>query len=91
MSKAIEQDISSNDLSGFLGLLEPGIASIFDNALAGNELSIQDCCALFAVTGLEYNALVMVADELRRRSVGNIVTYVVNRNINFTNVCVKRC
>ena len=33
----------------------------------------------------------MVADELRRRTVGDIVTYVVNRNINFTNVCIKRC
>ena len=33
----------------------------------------------------------MAADELRRRSVGDLVTYVVNRNINFTNVCIKRC
>ena len=33
----------------------------------------------------------MTADELRRRTVGDIVTYVVNRNINFTNVCIKRC
>jgi FO synthase subunit 2 len=33
----------------------------------------------------------MVADELRRRTVGDLVTYVVNRNINFTNVCIKRC
>jgi 7,8-didemethyl-8-hydroxy-5-deazariboflavin synthase CofH subunit len=35
--------------------------------------------------------LLMTADELRRRRVGDIVTYVVNRNINFTNVCIKRC
>ena len=33
----------------------------------------------------------MVADELRRRTVGDLVTYVVNRNVNFTNVCIKRC
>src|SRR5207253_7131060 len=33
----------------------------------------------------------LVADELRRQQVGDVVTYVVNRNINFTNVCVKRC
>jgi 5-amino-6-(D-ribitylamino)uracil---L-tyrosine 4-hydroxyphenyl transferase len=37
------------------------------------------------------NTVVLVADELRRRSVGNTVTYVINRNINFTNVCIKRC
>jgi FO synthase subunit 2 len=35
--------------------------------------------------------VLMVADELRRRTIGNHVTYVVNRNINFTNVCIKRC
>ena len=35
--------------------------------------------------------MVMVADDLRRRTVGDVVTYVVNRNINFTNVCIKRC
>src|SRR5947208_7226859 len=33
----------------------------------------------------------MVADELRKRKVGDVVTYVVNRNINFTNVCIKQC
>ena len=32
-----------------------------------------------------------ISDELRRRSVGDLVTFVVNRNINFTNVCIKRC
>jgi FO synthase subunit 2 len=35
--------------------------------------------------------LVLVADELRRRTVGDSVTFVVNRNINFTNVCIKQC
>ncbi|MBH74675.1 MAG: 7,8-didemethyl-8-hydroxy-5-deazariboflavin synthase subunit CofH [Dehalococcoidia bacterium] len=91
MPKAIEQNIRSKDLSGFLNLLEPEISSIFDNVLAGKELNVQDAYTLFGVSGLEYNALIMVADELRRQSVGNVVTYVVNRNINFTNVCVKRC
>lgn len=91
MPKAIEQNIRSKDLSGFLSLLEPEISSIFDNVLAGKELNVQDAYTLFGVSGLEYNALIMVADELRRQSVGNVVTYVVNRNINFTNVCVKRC
>ena len=41
--------------------------------------------------GMEMNMLVLVADELRRRTVGENVTYVINRNINFTNVCIKRC
>jgi FO synthase subunit 2 len=35
--------------------------------------------------------LTSVGDELRRRACGNVVTYVINRNVNFTNVCIKRC
>ena len=42
-------------------------------------------------TGSDYNAVLQVSDELRRRTVGDLVTFVVNRNINFTNVCIKRC
>ena len=37
------------------------------------------------------NAIVLAADDLRRRTVGDVVTYVINRNINFTNVCIKHC
>src|SRR5207248_2950538 len=47
--------------------------------------------ALCRATGAALHALCLVADELRRRQVGEAVTYVVNRNINFTNVCVKAC
>jgi 7,8-didemethyl-8-hydroxy-5-deazariboflavin synthase CofH subunit len=62
-----------------------------DRVLAGHELSADDGAELFAAKGKELQNLVSVADELRRRRVGNRVSYVVNRNINFTNVCVKRC
>jgi FO synthase subunit 2 len=37
------------------------------------------------------NLLTSIGDELRRRACGNVVTYVINRNVNFTNVCIKRC
>jgi FO synthase subunit 2 len=40
---------------------------------------------------MDFHLIGLVADEIRRRRVGNIVTYVVNRNINFTNVCIKQC
>ena len=40
---------------------------------------------------MDFHLIGLAADELRRRRVGNIVTYVVNRNINFTNVCIKQC
>src|SRR5207244_2921047 len=47
--------------------------------------------ALTRVEGRDLHALTLVADELRRQQAGDVVTYVVNRNINFTNVCIKHC
>ncbi len=79
------------DIEGLIKILDPQVARILDNALAGGDISADDAVALFGTTGLEYNAMTVVADELRRRAVGDVVTYVVNRNINFTNVCIKRC
>ena len=78
-------------LEHMLKAIEPGVAHTLNNALEGQDISVEDAVALFDTSGLEFNALVMTADELRRRRVGDIVTYVVNRNINFTNVCIKRC
>jgi len=52
---------------------------------------VADADVLALTTGRELQALSLVADELRRRHVGDAVTYVVNRNINFTNVCIKHC
>ncbi len=82
---------AANSLSGLIGQLEPAVARIMDNALDGGDISVEDAVALFDTTGAEFAAMGMVADELRRRTVGDLVTYVVNRNINFTNVCIKRC
>ena len=71
--------------------IKPKVAHVLDAALEGQDISVEDSLVLFDASGLELNALVMTADELRRRRVGDVVTYVVNRNINFTNVCIKRC
>ena len=79
------------DLQSVIGLLQPTIARVLDRALAGADISVSEAVNLFDATGMEFNALSLVADELRRRTVGDLVTYVVNRNINFTNVCIKRC
>src|SRR5436853_6207407 len=59
--------------------------------LDGDELSVDHGIALTGAVGRDLHALTLVADELRRRQVGDVVTYVVNRNINFTNVCIKHC
>ncbi len=79
------------NIGELIRFLDSKVASILEQALAGGDISPEDALVLFDTVGLEYNAMTMVADELRRRTVGDAVTYVVNRNINFTNVCIKRC
>jgi FO synthase len=58
---------------------------------AGASLSDAEALALFEADGDSLEALCGVADDLRRQAVGDEVTYVVNRNINFTNVCYTGC
>ena len=69
----------------------PQTAAILDKALSGGEVSVAEGARLFEAAGADLAPLFATADALRRQAVGDVVTYVVNRNINFTNVCVKRC
>lgn len=65
--------------------------ALLEKALAGGRITVADGVRLSSVTGPDLHALVLTADALRREQVGDAVTYVVNRNINFTNLCVKAC
>ena len=67
------------------------VTQILSEAFAGEDITVDDACGLLDAKGVDYNSTLTVADELRRKTVGDIVTYVVNRNINFTNVCIKGC
>ena len=67
------------------------VRAILARVLDGAEVSVADADVLAVTTGRDLQALTVVADELRHRHVGDVVTYVVNRNINFTNVCIKHC
>lgn len=71
--------------------VQPATSRILEKSLAGNDLEEEEIVHLFSVQGQDLLALSLTADQLRREAVGDVVTYVVNRNINFTNVCVKRC
>jgi FO synthase subunit 2 len=71
--------------------INPEVASILDKALSSKEISASEGVRLFESQSIEVNLIVFVADILRKRAVGDIVTYVINRNINFTNVCIKQC
>lgn len=70
---------------------DPVVSEILDRALSEKEISAKEGLELFNTSGIGFHLVGLVADELRRRRVGDVVTYVVNRNINFTNVCIKQC
>jgi len=70
---------------------DPIISNILEDALSEKEISAKNGLELFNASGIDFHLVGIVADELRKRRIGDIVTYVVNRNINFTNVCVKQC
>jgi FO synthase len=70
---------------------EGRVERILDQATEGRELSEADIVALFAARGDDFERVCKRADELRAAVSGERVTYVVNRNINYTNVCTFRC
>jgi 7,8-didemethyl-8-hydroxy-5-deazariboflavin synthase CofH subunit len=67
------------------------VGSILERALAGADIDVDEATRLFDADGSDLLAITAAADYLRLQAVGDTVTYVVNRNINFTNVCVKAC
>ena len=80
-----------NSLESLLSAVTRSTGRILDRALAGEEIAIEEAAQLFDAPGADLPVITAVADHLRKKTVGNVVTYVVNRNINFTNVCVKAC
>jgi FO synthase subunit 2 len=79
-------------LETLLGATSSPVRRTLEACLAGRELSWQDALeTLCGARGLDLQALALTADALRREQVGDVVTYVINRNINFTNVCVMGC
>jgi FO synthase len=64
---------------------------VLDRAANGAELSESEIVSLFATRGAAAQAVVEFADALRREVKGEAVTYVINRNINYTNICTYAC
>jgi FO synthase len=67
------------------------VGEVIDGVRAGQEVGFDEIVTLFSARGREVSAVANLADELRRQIVGDEVTYVVNRNINYTNVCTFKC
>jgi 7,8-didemethyl-8-hydroxy-5-deazariboflavin synthase CofH subunit len=67
------------------------VRELLHKAMCGHELTFEEGLRLATAEGPALGALVTVADHLRRETAGETITYVVNRNINFTNVCFVGC
>jgi FO synthase subunit 2 len=72
-------------------ITNPEIVSIVEKALSNKELTMLEIENLLKCRGLELHLICLAADILRKETVGDIVTYVINRNINYTNVCIMNC
>lgn len=71
--------------------ITPEIQAILAKTVAGIETSEQEITRLFQARGDDFAAICQAADELRKKINGDTVSYVVNRNINYTNICYFRC
>ena len=82
---------SEGDLDRRLDRLSLASARILSRALGGSDLSVEELTQLFSWKGADEQALFAAAHSFRIRLAGLISTYVVNRNINFTNICYNHC
>jgi FO synthase len=69
-----------NEIGALLARYEPGY-----------EFDADELISLFHARGADFNAVVDLADQLRQDLVGDAVSFVINRNINYTNVCTFKC
>jgi 7,8-didemethyl-8-hydroxy-5-deazariboflavin synthase CofH subunit len=74
-----------------LGRATPAVREILDRVLTGGEVDPGEIPALLRIEGDDLRAMIAAADHVRREDVGDDVTYVINRNINFTNICFVNC
>jgi FO synthase len=71
--------------------VDPAIERIIERVQAGARLDEPEIVRLFAARDADTQRVFHAADELRRATSGDVVRYVVNRNINYTNICSYRC
>jgi len=67
------------------------VGEVLAGVRAGQEVGVEEIVTLFGARGREVRAVASAADELRWAAVGDEVTWVSNRNINYTNMCTFKC
>ncbi len=86
-----EARLAGNPTRGAFSAGSAAMRSILDRAHAGEDLTEDEITGLFEARGTDFSAVCAAADAVRREVKGDTVTYVVNRNINYTNVCYFKC
>ena len=84
-------EIEATPVDALLGKASPAVRTALEHALLKRELTPEEGLLLYTADGDDLRATVRCADIARAEDVGDEVTYVVNRNINFTNVCFVNC
>ncbi len=78
-------------IGGDVGQASASVQTLLRHAEAGARLSERDIVTLFDADGHDLAAIVAQADRLRQETIGDTLTYAVNRNINYTNICLYKC
>ena len=71
--------------------MDPAVTEALDACLRGETIDADGMLSLFSARGADVEAVCAAADTLRQKQVGSVVSYVINRNINYTNVCQYSC
>jgi FO synthase subunit 2 len=77
--------------SEFFGQINGEIKNILKKSLNNEEITSQEALKLLKVDGKEFIALQFVANQICFEKKEDVVTFVINRNINFTNICYQQC
>src|SRR5579862_8759238 len=84
-------EIEATPVEALLGKASPAVRTALEHALLKSELTPEEGLLLYTSEGDDLRATVKCADLARAEDIGDEVTYVVNRNINFTNICFVGC
>ena len=87
----ISEHAPSTELSLPFAQAKPAVATLIERCLAGEPLAETEIATLLRSRGADFGAVIEAADTLRKKVSGDTVSYVVNRNINYTNVCYFKC
>ncbi|MCB1694512.1 MAG: radical SAM protein, partial [Pseudomonadales bacterium] len=85
----VDPEVAQRSLAGLRPLART--SELIAKAERGERLSEDDVTFLFSARGADLEAIRAAADGLRKRVSGDVVRYVVNRNINYTNICYFKC